>query len=116
MCGIAGFTHWNHVLSSSHIQSAVRALIHRGPDQQGIFESHDVSLGAVRLKIIDLAGGDQPMITEDGDIVLAFNGEIYNHAELRAELRARGCSFIAGQGQLISRNGNTFRGFADTRS
>jgi asparagine synthase (glutamine-hydrolysing) len=95
LCGIAGFTHGNRVLNSSHIRSAVRALIHRGPDQQGIFESHDVSLGAVRLKIIDLAGGDQPMISEDGDIVLAFNGEIYNHAELRAELLARGWSFIS---------------------
>jgi asparagine synthase (glutamine-hydrolysing) len=93
LCGIAGFTHRNRLLSSSHIRSAVRALVHRGPDQHGIFESHDLSLGAVRLKIIDLAGGDQPMISEDGDIVLAFNGEIYNHAELRAELLARGCSF-----------------------
>jgi asparagine synthase (glutamine-hydrolysing) len=95
VCGIAGFTHGNRVFSSSHIRSAVRALIHRGPDQQGIFESHHVSLGAVRLKIIDLAGGDQPMISEDGDIVVAFNGEIYNHGELRAELLARGCSFIS---------------------
>jgi asparagine synthase (glutamine-hydrolysing) len=54
-----------------------------------------VSFGAVRLKIIDLVGGDQPMVSEDRDTVVAFNGEIYNHQELRAELRARGYRFIS---------------------
>jgi len=53
-----------------------------------------VSLGAVRLKIIDLVDGDQPMISEDGDVVLVFNGEIYNYKELRTELIARGCRFL----------------------
>src|SRR5262249_47031628 len=64
LCGVAGFTHRSRVLPSAHIRNAVRSLIHRGPDQQGIYESPDVSLGAVRLKILDLAGGDQPMISE----------------------------------------------------
>jgi asparagine synthase (glutamine-hydrolysing) len=93
LCGIVGFTHRSRVLASAHIRNAVRALIHRGPDQQGIYESEDISLGGVRLKIIDLAGGDQPVSSEDGDMVLVFNGEIYNHAELRTELAARGCRF-----------------------
>ena len=54
-------------------------IVHRGPDQQGVFDSPRVSLGATRLKIIDLSGGDQPISTENGDVVIVFNGEIYNH-------------------------------------
>lgn len=69
------------------------AIRHRGPDQSGTFESPHVSLGAVRLKIIDLNGGEQPMRTEDGDSVIAFNGEVYNHAELRNELESLGVAF-----------------------
>jgi asparagine synthase (glutamine-hydrolysing) len=68
-------------------------LIHRGPDQQGCWESNSVSLGATRLKIIDLAQGDQPMVAADGDAVIAFNGEIYNHADLRRELESLGRRF-----------------------
>ena len=86
MCGIVGFTHRTCVLSPGTIRSAVQSLIHRGPDQQGIYETADISLGAVRLKIIDLVEGDQPMISEDGDTVLVFNGEIWNFKTLRQEL------------------------------
>jgi len=93
VCGIAGFTQTNYRLEPSCIRNAVRALLHRGPDQQGIYESPDVSLGAVRLRIIDLIGGDQPLISADGDTVLVFNGEIYNHRELRDQLRAKGYRF-----------------------
>src|SRR5262249_32464506 len=71
------------------------ALVHRGPDQQGVYESPDVSLGAVRLAIIDLKGGDQPLISDDGDTVLVFNGEIYNHATLRHRLRGLGHHFVS---------------------
>src|ERR1017187_734082 len=67
--------------------------MHRGPDQQGIFESDNVSLAATRLKIIDLESGDQPIASEDRDTVIVFNGEIYNHAELRRELEQRGHRF-----------------------
>ncbi len=93
MCGVAGFTHRKWAPDPGRIQSAVSSLIHRGPDQQGVFESNFVSLGATRLKIIDLESGDQPMLSENGDTVLVFNGEIYNHAELRAELERRGHRF-----------------------
>ncbi len=71
----------------------MNSLIHRGPDQQGVFESDFVSLGATRLKIIDLESGDQPIAAENGDTVIVFNGEIYNHAELRRELEQRGHRF-----------------------
>src|SRR5579863_911195 len=75
------------------IQSVIASIIHRGPNQQGVFESEAVSMGAARLKIIDIAGGDQPIISEDGDTVIVFNGEIYNHLELRRELEQRGHRF-----------------------
>ena len=93
MCGIAGFTHSERVPERERIEAITRSLTHRGPDQQGVWESPLVSLGVVRLKIIDLTGGDQPMVTDDGDTVLVFNGEIYNHAELRAELERSGHRF-----------------------
>ncbi len=72
---------------------AVESLTHRGPDQQSVFETHFASIGATRLKIIDLDGGDQPILTEDRDVAIVFNGEIYNHAALRAELESRGHKF-----------------------
>jgi asparagine synthase (glutamine-hydrolysing) len=93
VCGIAGFTHKNHRPEPGRIRDATLALVHRGPDQQGFWESGEVSLGAARLKIIDLAGGDQPIVSENGDAVVVFNGEIYNHAELRRELEALGRQF-----------------------
>lgn len=98
MCGIAGFTHTRRKPDSSRIRSAVDSLKHRGPNQQGVFESHSISLGAARLKIIDLDAGDQPLIVEraqaaGGDAVIAFNGEIYNHREIRHDLEERGRRF-----------------------
>ncbi len=89
MCGIAGFTHRNRRADRSVARRITAGLAHRGPDQQGIHEAPGATLCAVRLKIIDLEGGDQPIVSEDGAIAIAFNGEIYNHAELRRELEAR---------------------------
>ena len=94
MCGIAGFTHEDRAVHPDLIRGATASLIHRGPDQQGVYESPHVSLGAVRLTIIDLVAGDQPMRSEDGDTVLVYNGEVYNHAELRAELEGLGHRFV----------------------
>ena len=90
MCGIAGFTHKNRRPDPELIRRATMCLVHRGPDQQGVFDGVDASLGAVRLRIIDLAGGEQPISTDDRDTTIAFNGEIYNHAEIRSELEALG--------------------------
>src|SRR5215471_5102759 len=93
MCGIAGYTHKGRTVDQGVIRRATASLSHRGPDQQGVFESEDVSLGAVRLKIIDLNGGDQPMVSEDGEWVIVFNGEIYNYRSLRRDLEDRGHRF-----------------------
>ena len=86
MCGIAGFTHKQWKPEPGRIESAVATLLHRGPDQQGVFRSGVCSLGATRLKIIDLVAGDQPIYSENRDAVIVFNGEIYNHREVRREL------------------------------
>jgi asparagine synthase (glutamine-hydrolysing) len=93
VCGIAGFTHSEWSPGPGRIESAVAPLAHRGPDQQGTFESPLCSLGATRLKILDLAAGDQPIRSDDGQTVIAFNGEIYNHPDLRAELESKGHLF-----------------------
>jgi asparagine synthase (glutamine-hydrolysing) len=93
VCGIAGYTHLGRTVSPTAIKAATDWLIHRGPDQQGTFESADVSLGAVRLKIIDLTAGAQPFFSEDRKTVLVYNGEIYNYRELRRELQALGHTF-----------------------
>ena len=93
MCGIAGFTRLNRVVNRGVAQRITDTLRHRGPDQQGVFEGSIATLCAVRLKIIDLTGGDQPMVSDDGQTAIAFNGEIYNHREIRAELEHRGYRF-----------------------
>jgi asparagine synthase (glutamine-hydrolysing) len=93
LCGIAGFTHGRRAAAPGRIQEAVACIFHRGPNQQGVFESEAVSLGAARLKIIEIEGGDQPILSENRDTVIAFNGEIYNHLELRRELEERGYRF-----------------------
>jgi asparagine synthase (glutamine-hydrolysing) len=93
LCGIAGFTHGRRAAPPDRIESAIATLVHRGPNQQGVFESEAVSVGAARLKIIDIEGGDQPIKSAEGDTVIVFNGEIYNHLELRRELEERGHKF-----------------------
>ncbi|HKW35126.1 MAG TPA: asparagine synthase (glutamine-hydrolyzing) [Candidatus Acidoferrum sp.] len=93
MCGIAGFTTKNWSAPPERIRQATATLIHRGPDQQGVFQSNLFSFGGARLKIIDLEQGDQPILTDDGEGGIVFNGEIYNHLELRAELESLGHRF-----------------------
>jgi asparagine synthase (glutamine-hydrolysing) len=93
MCGIAGFTHKNWAPEVERIERATATLSHRGPDQRGVYRSSMLAMGAARLKIIDLQGGDQPILAEDGDLAIVFNGEIYNHLELRAELEKLGHQF-----------------------
>jgi asparagine synthase (glutamine-hydrolysing) len=93
LCGIAGFTTKNWSAPPERIHQAIATLIHRGPDQRGVFHSPLFSVGAARLKIIDLASGDQPIFSENGDYGIAFNGEIYNHLEIRRELEKLGHRF-----------------------
>lgn len=95
MCGIVGFTHKRWAPDSDRIRKATATLIHRGPDQQGVFQSSICSIGATRLKIIDLGSGDQPVLSDHGDVAIVFNGEIYNHLELRRELEESGHTFYS---------------------
>ena len=93
MCGIAGFTHREGPPPEGALRRAVESIHHRGPDQNGILESPCASLGAVRLKIQDLSGGDQPITDAATATTIVFNGEIYNFRELRAELESLGHAF-----------------------
>ncbi len=95
MCGIAGMvqTHPDGAVDSATIHRMCEAIVHRGPDDEGIFVKAGVGLGMRRLSIIDLAGGHQPVFNEDKTIAIVFNGEIYNFPELRSELLARGHLF-----------------------
>jgi asparagine synthase (glutamine-hydrolysing) len=70
-----------------------QAIIHRGPDDEGCLDDPQVSLGMRRLAIVDISGGRQPMANEDGSVVTVFNGEIYNHASIRQDLRKLGHRF-----------------------
>ncbi len=84
MCGITGLIHPN---ASSFIEEMTGRLAHRGPDDEGIYHDTDFSLGHRRLAIQDLsANGHQPMQSKDGRYVISYNGELYNHRELRETL------------------------------
>jgi len=95
MCGICGiFEYQRHTdLSGEVVHRMNQTMIHRGPDDGGVFVGPGIGLGHRRLSIIDLAGGHQPMSNEDGTIWVLLNGEIYNYPELRAELLPRGHKF-----------------------
>ncbi len=91
MCGIAGFAGRP---DSAALDAMTDALAHRGPDGRGTWQDDRMSLGHRRLSIVDLEGGTQPMWTSDGQLGVVFNGEIYNHRELRRDLEANGARFI----------------------
>jgi asparagine synthase (glutamine-hydrolysing) len=90
MCGITGFT-GAHTPAVLH--RMIATLEHRGPDSAGSWQGEGVSLGMRRLAIIDVATGEQPVFNEDRSIAVVFNGEIYNHIELRADLLRAGHQF-----------------------
>lgn len=90
ICGIAAPKKLQRRIDEALLVHMRDALTHRGPDEAGIFMSASVGLGHRRLSIVDLSGGKQPMANEDGSIQIIFNGEIYNHRELRPGLEARG--------------------------
>ncbi len=93
MCGILGYSHVSKRLPFGVLDRGLEALTHRGPDHQGQFSTEALSLGATRLRILDMAGGDQPLLSPDRDVAVAFNGEIFNHHEIRCELEQHGYSF-----------------------
>jgi asparagine synthase (glutamine-hydrolysing) len=95
MCGIAGFVGQGRMGQG---KAAVAAMVHslrlRGPDSEGLHAWPDAVLGHRRLSILDLSeAGRQPMVTEDGEIGLVFNGCVYNFQEIRADLEREGCRF-----------------------
>ncbi|MFZ0284291.1 MAG: asparagine synthase (glutamine-hydrolyzing) [Terriglobales bacterium] len=94
MCGIAGIVgKADAVVEVSDVHRMCQTMIHRGPDDEGIYTQGPVGLGIRRLSIIDVAGGHQPIHNEDETVWLVFNGEIYNFPELRRELESKGHRF-----------------------
>src|ERR1044071_3075422 len=94
MCGIAGFTVRPGVDEGGHaarhrLTSMVAVLSHRGPDAQRAVVADGIAFGHARLSIVDLAGGHQPMRDPETGTLVVFNGEIFNHIELRGELAAQ---------------------------
>ncbi|WP_310566965.1 asparagine synthase (glutamine-hydrolyzing) [Hydrogenophaga sp.] len=93
MCGIFGY--WDRrqqALAEEALHRMAQALVHRGPDDEGVHHvpARGVAIGNRRLSIIDLGGGHQPFLSDDGQIAVVQNGEIFNHVELATELRAQG--------------------------
>ena len=94
MCGFAGFINNYGTFDREEVIHAMAdRIIHRGPDDAHYYVDEDISLGFRRLSIIDLEGGRQPILNEDGSLVLLFNGEIYNYKSIREELIAAGHTF-----------------------
>jgi asparagine synthase (glutamine-hydrolysing) len=94
VCGIAGVVgKAGDAIDAAEVHRMCQTIVHRGPDDEGIYARGPVGLGMRRLSIIDLAGGKQPIHNEDGSVWVVFNGEIYNFPELRGELQGRGHQF-----------------------
>lgn len=104
MCGITGFYHCGHSEEAGReiIGRMLAAIRHRGPDDEGVYANHEVTLGVRRLSIIDVEGSHQPIYNEDGSVVVTFNGEIYNFRDLTDRLSRRGHVFsTAGDAETI---------------
>jgi asparagine synthase (glutamine-hydrolysing) len=93
VCGICGIARRTGAAERAELEAMAATLEHRGPDSDGFLVDAEVGLGARRLSIIDLDGGDQPIANEDGTVHVVQNGEIYNHEELRVELERAGHRF-----------------------
>jgi asparagine synthase (glutamine-hydrolysing) len=94
MCGICGVIGIESKdVSESIVRRMMAAMIHRGPDEEGILLASPVAAGMQRLSIVDLAGGSQPVWNETGTLAVLYNGEIYNFTKLRAELESAGHTF-----------------------
>ena len=118
MCGITGVVHPNAGTRSARpvpmdaIRAMTDTLTHRGPDAEGYHQDSGVALGHRRLKIIDLAGGAQPMSNPEGTVWVTYNGEIYNHLELRKDLESRGHVFRSACDTEVLVHGYVQWGFA----
>jgi asparagine synthase (glutamine-hydrolysing) len=92
MCGFSGILNYQRAqpVDQAAIRRMTKVIAHRGPDDEGFYFDGPLGLGFRRLSIVDLSGGHQPMSNETGDIWIVFNGEIYNHAEIRRHLVVQG--------------------------
>src|SRR5450432_3695609 len=101
MCGLAGIVRFEgRAVRRDEIAAMIRSIRHRGPDDEGLLVEDGLGIGMRRLAIVDLtASGHQPLFNEDQSVAVVFNGEIYNHRDLRSRLVL---------------NGHTFRGNSDT--
>src|SRR5438105_12007863 len=92
MCGICGILHVDRSrrVDRGLLSAMNQKVVHRGPDDDGFFVEENVGLAMRRLSIIDVRTGRQPISNEDGSIWIVYNGEIYNHQQLRAELESKG--------------------------
>ena len=94
MCGISGILHFGRQPDApERVNKMANSISHRGPDDDGFWSDVNISLGFRRLAVLDLETGAQPMSNEDGSVWVIYNGEIYNHRELRCELEQRGHCF-----------------------
>jgi len=93
MCGIAGIIRYPKGNAGDILDEMLTRITHRGPDDSGVFVDEEVAFGMRRLSIIDTEGGKQPISSEDGSLVIVFNGEIYNYKELRDKLLLSGHTF-----------------------
>jgi len=94
MCGIVGwFRRGGRPVARAAVAGACDAIRHRGPDDSGAFLDGDFGFGMRRLSLLDMEGGAQPMLSEDGRHAIVFNGEVYNHLDLRPALQAAGHRF-----------------------
>lgn len=94
MCGVAGIIDYHSRCNTvPAVSSMLQAINYRGPDESGIYYSTCATIGNVRLSIIDIQGGQQPLSDSSGRFWIVFNGEIFNYRELREELTKNGCSF-----------------------
>lgn len=95
MCGITGWFGWElpEAERMARLRAMCDAIRHRGPDDCGFFFSDGIALGMQRLSILDIDSGHQPMTTSDGKVSIVFNGEIYNHQDIRIALQAQGIQF-----------------------
>lgn len=95
MCGICGIYNFdNSIVTENEIHLMNEEMYLRGPDDSGIYVKNNLGMGMRRLSIIDLDKGQQPMISNDKNIIIVFNGEIYNYVELREELKKKNYKFL----------------------
>ena len=96
MCGITGFIGFNKpIINENRLWEMTKILDHRGPDDSGIYLKNNVGFGHTRLSIIDLSSsGHQPMSSKDGEVVITYNGEVYNYLELKSLLMKKGIEFF----------------------